>query len=227
MYARILLSIAFGSIVTLAIMFGFIAPSGETTMSTDAQPSDVQPSDLASDDNDLRWKTASAIILAHSEASKQAIQIVEGGEGPFTLPDKRRAAIQVLGVLHDPAAVPALCRIIDLKSPLEFVSEPGGPSIGDSYPAARALVEIGKEAANSCVHELGRNMSDQRRECFCWVIGAVEGPEVGRFVMMLAIAKETDAKRKARLQQAVPVFEELFPLKQPDLRNYRPRDERD
>ena len=215
MYARIMLSIAFGSIVTLAIVFGFFVPSGETIMSTDVQPSDVQPTDvqpadLASDDNDLRWETASAIVLAHSEASKQAIQIVEEGEGPFIFGDKRRPAIQVLSMLRDPAAVAVLCRIIDLKSPLVYVSDVG--DIGDYYPAAGALVEIGKKAAIACVHELGRNMSDQRRECFCWVIGRVEGPHVGRFVLKQVIDREIDAASKARLNEAMSVFEKLFPL---------------
>lgn len=212
MNARILLSIAFGSIVTLAIVFGFIVPSGETIMSNDVQPTDVQPSDLASDDNDLRWKTASAIRLAHSKASKQAIQIMEQGQGEMTRTDKRRPAIQVLGVLRDPAAVRVLCRAIDLRDPLGFVSEAGGPFIRDYYPAAGALAEIGKTAAIACVRELRMNMSDQRRECFCWVIGRVEGPHVGRFVLKLAIDRENDKWRKTRLNEALSVLEKLFPL---------------
>lgn len=212
MKARILMAIAFGSMVTLAIMFAFNAPSGDTIASTDVQPTNVQPTDLASADNDLRWKTASAIGLAHSEASKQAIQIVEQGQGKMTLTDKRRPAIRVLGVLRDPAAIPVLCRAIDLHDPLDFVSESGGPFIGDYYPAAGALAEIGKKAANVCVRELRMKMSDQRRECFCWVIGRVEGPEVGRFVLKLAIDQETNAGREARLNEALSVFEKLFPL---------------
>ncbi|MCH8046227.1 MAG: hypothetical protein IID44_21160 [Planctomycetes bacterium] len=217
MKARILMAIAFGSMVTLAIMFAFNAPSGDTIASTDVQPSDVQPTDvqptnLASDDNDLRWKTASAIGLAHWEATKQAIQIVEQGQGKMTLTDKRRPAIRVLGVLRDPAAIPVLCSAVDLHDPLDFVSESGGPFIGDYYPAAGALVEIGKKAANACVHELGRNISDQRRECLCWVIGRVEGPQVGRFVLKLVIDRENDKWRKARLNEALSVLEKLFPL---------------
>ena len=214
MNARILLSIAFGSIVTLAIMFTFNVPSGETIMSTDVQPTDVQPTNLASDDNDLRWKTASAIGLAHSEATKQAIQIVEQGQGKMTLTDKRRPAIGVLGALRDPAAIPVLCSAVDLHDPLDFVSESGGPFIGDYYPAAGALAEIGKTAAIACVRELRMNMSDQRRECFCWVIGRVEGPQVGRFVLKLAIDRENDAGREARLNEAMSVLEKLFPLEE-------------
>ncbi|MCH8048404.1 MAG: hypothetical protein IID44_32310 [Planctomycetes bacterium] len=121
----------------------------------------------------------------------------------------------------------SLCKCIELRTYMVIVDENRPVTVGDYYPAADVLAKIGKPAVRSCLWELTKENSAQRRDCFCWVIGAVEGPEVGRFVLMLALAKETDAKRKALLEAAVPIFEELFPLKQPDRRNYLPRDERD
>ena len=55
-------------------------------------------------------------------------------------------------------------------------------------------------------------MSDQRRECLCWVIGRVEGPHVGRFVLKRVIDREIDTASKTRLNEALSVFEKLFPL---------------
>ena len=181
-------------------------------MPTDVQPADVQPADLASNDSNLRWKTSRAIQIAHSKASKQAIQFVEEARGKMTHPDDLRPAFQVLRALRDPATIPVLCRVIDLRDPVDFVAEAGGPFFKDYYPAAHVLVEIGKKAANVSVRELRMKMSDQRRECFCWVIGRVEGPQVGRYVLKLAIDQETDAGREALLNEAVSVFEKLFPL---------------
>jgi len=207
-------------ILTFAMLASCMATSGETTMN-----SGFDPTNLSSSDNDLRWKTASAIRSAYAHASKQAIDVLEKERVDM---DRRQPSIKVIGYLRDPAAVPILCREIELRTSVEIlIGELRNVTIGDWYPAAGALAKIGKPAIRQCLWELTKENSDQRRECFCWVVGAVEGPEVGRFVLMLAIAKETDAERKARLQEAVPVFEELFPLKQPDQRNYRPRDQRD
>jgi len=194
------------SIVTLAMLPSCIATSGETTMNTE-----FDPTNLSSSDNDLRWKTASAIRAAYAQASKQATDVLENERVEL---DKRQPAIEVIGDLRDPKAVRVLCRDINLGGSVELVNGIRDFDIGDWYPAAGALAKIGKPAIRQCLWELTKENSDERRECFCWVVGAVEGPEVGRFVFQLAIDKETDAARKARLQAARPVFEKLFPLEE-------------
>ena len=192
-----------------------------------AMAQQINLDELRSKDVGTSAKADGQLRQLNRDAVRICIEILTKSKGKLELGDGRNVAFRVLGSLRDPRAVTALCKCIDLRTLNVWVSEAGPVTLGHHYPAAAALAKIGKPAARDCLWELTKENSAQRRECFCWVIGKVEGPEVGRFVLMLALAKETDAKRKARLQQAVPVFEELFPLKQPDLRNYRPRDERD
>lgn len=183
--------------------------------------------DLRSKNVHTSAKADAQLRQLNRDAVQICIEILKQSQGKLEPADRRVVAFRVLGALRDKRAVNALCKHIELRATFALATEGRLPTTGEWYPAAGALAKIGKLAARDCLWELTKENSAQRRECFCWVIGAVEGPEVGRFVLMLALAKETDAKRKARLEAAVPIFEELFPLKQPDRRNYLPRDERD
>ena len=200
----------------------FFHITGGSTMSQE-----ITLDDLRSADASIRGNVEGQLRALNNNAVLISMDILRQSQGKLKRSDNREIAFRVLRSLRDPRATDALCKNIEIRCSGVSITEDHPVTLGDWYPAAGTLARIGKPAARSCLWELTKKNTAERRECFCWVVGAVEGPEVGRFVLMLAIAKETDAERKARLQEAVPVFEELFPLKQPDQRNYRPRDQRD
>ena len=206
----------------LAIAIWLLFSAGGSVMAQQ-----INLDELRSKDVHTNAHAVSQLCGLNRDAVRICIEVLTKSKGKLEIADRREVAFTLLGTVRDPHAVNALCKCIELRTFVVSVGELRPVNVGDYYPAAGALAKIGKPAIFHCVGALKQEGSAQRRDCFCWVIGAVEGPEVGRFVLMLALAKETDAKRKARLQQAVPIFEELFPLKQPDRRNYRPRDERD
>jgi len=179
-----------------------------------AMAEDINLDDLFVGDTSTRSKTEAQLRARNGLAVNASIRILNDGSEKGEPTHNQEIAFRVLGALRDPRAVGALCRCIELRRSIVWVSENRPTTIGDWYPAAGALAKIGKPVVRQCLWELTKENSDQRRECFCWVVGAVEGPEVGRFVFQLAIDKETDATRKARLQAALPVFEKLFPLEE-------------
>ncbi len=177
---------------------------------------ELDPRGLRSDNTEIRWNTVGQIVTQRRAIVEETLEILKESRGATEISGSCRAALRVLGALRAPEAVPELSKMVDAR--LEETEADcfsiSGPTIGDRYPAAGVLAKIGKPAVAECLTRLGdfdprRNES---RERYCWVIGEVEGPTVGRFVIEDRIRTETNPLRKKQLQAAHALFEKLFPV---------------
>jgi hypothetical protein len=72
--------------------------------------------------------------------------------------------------------------------------------VEESYPALKALRQIGKPAATAALQELGRDQSDLRTELLCRVVLAVQRQEKGKAMVEDSIHKTKHETRKKSLQ---------------------------
>ena len=163
--------------------------------------------------DEQEWQKRMVVLIGQRHAAcREALTRLKADPPEFGINDPRLTAIRVVSELHCHEAIQKLVAMIDLRATTVVTTE-GLPNTGDLYPAAGALARIGKASARDCLWELGKGqLGNDTRGRLCWVIGSVEGPVVGRFVFNVEIDKQTDAGRRARLQGALEVFEELFPL---------------
>jgi len=185
-------------------------------------PDQAQLLELNTDDYQQTGQTVNTFLGHRNVIAAAAERIVQAEPGRMEsagdplLSDKCSLAVKLLSAIREPKAVTWLLRIIDVraKSPLDMEVERRLPTVADPFPAAWALARIGKPSIEQCRWQLTKKNSAKRRQLFCWVIGQVEGPEVGRYVLKLGIDQETDPQRKARLREALPILEKLFPLEE-------------
>jgi hypothetical protein len=114
--------------------------------------------------------------------------------------DELSEAIEMLGFLRAKEGARPICNVIDYT----YISTPkvrrnGGITV-------KALVRIGKPASLEAVERLATEKSEERIEMFVMVITGVEGVDLGREMMKLAISKETDPEKKKRLKAALELF---------------------
>ncbi len=147
---------------------------------------------------------------------RDAQLVLEQSDGPFHIDDYRLTAIQVLAEYKAESSVEQLIKLIEHEN--DFVvtnSESEEPPIAETYPTAGALAKLGKPAAAGCLWELTKDISKLRRDNLCWVIGNVEGPELGRYAIDLAAAQQSDIIKATRLRVAAQVFAGKFPVRTP------------
>jgi hypothetical protein len=110
------------------------------------------------------------------------------------------AAAYLLGMYRMEGAVPKLS---------EFISLEAEETLNDAiprwhmYPIVDALIAIGNPAVPKMVENIENSGDPKVRELSGVVISYVEGPKVGGFVLQLALQKQVDAGKKARLQTVV------------------------
>lgn len=165
---------------------------------------------LDSHDPNVRCAARNQRLQLRRTIVNECIRTLQSHEGKFEFNDPRLTTIQVLEAFRAPEAVDPLIRIIEYPDPLGVISEDREPTLADSYPAARALIAIGKPASRACVYELTKPNSPLRREKLCAVIRYVEGVDVGRVLLHNKMRElESDAER-AILKEAIAFYEELF-----------------
>lgn len=187
-------------------LFCLIPFSGGGVMS-----GNIDVTGLCSPDIELCAATAAEVFTLTRAAVQEALRVLKDKEGPLEGPDPRRTAFRLLSGLRASEAVPQLILMLDVRETSGIVSESRPITIGDHFPAAGALVRIGKPAVETSLWELTKDYPKERREKLCWIIGAIEGREVGRFIIEKEIRKLEEETRKARLRAALSVFDELFP----------------
>ena len=92
------------------------------------------------------------------------------------------------------------------RTPVPFGTR---PSFGLLHPAAVALANIGKPSTFWMLANLESSDEGATREWSLRVIQAVEGAEVGTFILERAAAKQNDSVKKARLRVAIEALPKL------------------
>jgi hypothetical protein len=114
-----------------------------------------------------------------------------------------RWAMLYLGKRKAKAGVPVLIKYLDYRYTTCGILE-------ESYPAVRALTQIGKPAADAAFDELvGKEQSDLRVRLLTAVVRAVDGPKPARDRLEKALAGAECNAQKKRLQLALKLLESL------------------
>ena len=112
--------------------------------------------------------------------------------------DVRCDIAYALGLYRMEGAVGALSRHIKLRSAMHRRRPLGG-----EYPAVDALGRIGNPAIPEMIKNIENSDDPQVQELSLRVIRYVEGAEVCKFVLQLAIDKQADKEKKGRLSSAL------------------------
>jgi hypothetical protein len=108
-----------------------------------------------------------------------------------------RWAMFYLGKRKAKAGIPVLLKYLDYRYTTCGVLE-------ESYPAVRALTQIGKPAADAAFDELvGKDQSDLRVRLLTAVVRAVDGPKPARDRLEKALAGANGGAQKKRLELAL------------------------
>ncbi len=111
------------------------------------------------------------------------------------------AVVYLLGMYRMEGAVPQLATLILLKDNQQEIRD--RESLWDVYPVVEALIRIGNPAVPKMVENIENSGDANVRELSARVISYVDGPQVGGYLLQLAMQKQADAEKKARLQSAV------------------------
>jgi hypothetical protein len=114
--------------------------------------------------------------------------------------DELSQAIGMLGFLRAKEGAHAICNVIDYK----YIATSKARRNGGITVAA--LVSIGKPASLEAVERLRTEKSEERIALFVMVIVGVEGVDLGREMVRLAISKERDEEKRKRLTAALKLF---------------------
>lgn len=148
-----------------------------------------------------REQAARAILQSRRETIRELEEIVrtfisdEGRKGTV------KTAVVLLGKLRSVESVPLLAENLTLY--VFYKDRKSTQSPEDAFPCVGALIEIGKPAIPEMLRNIQTSNDKKVRELSTRVIRYVEGPEIGRIVIEKAIEKQTDSRKKARLEAAL------------------------
>jgi len=110
----------------------------------------------------------------------------------------------LLGATRSPSAVIPLASAILLEDTNRDKQSHGRIWFWVRYPAAQALIEIGKPSERPMIDNLASSDDPKITYLSLWVISAIERDDlVTEAVLKEAINRETNAERKARLQSTL------------------------
>jgi hypothetical protein len=117
-------------------------------------------------------------------------------------PHQVRWAMLFLGKREAEEGIPVLLKYIDYRYTTCGVLE-------ESYPAVRALTQVGKPAADAALDELtARDQSELRGKLLYQVVRAVNGYFPTQEMLEARIAGAKDEAQKKRLQRALDLLRE-------------------
>ena len=137
----------------------------------------------STDNRLLQATTHTELIALKQEFIKQvttweqdAIDILNTQQTNDNNPDRRFAAIAILARLRSEKAVIPLIKNIKLRP--RYITSDGEeqPGIGDIYPAAHALVQIGKPSIKECLGALKKAKAEKM--IFSWIVEQIEGKDM-------------------------------------------------
>ncbi|MFQ6133785.1 MAG: hypothetical protein ACE5R4_17215 [Armatimonadota bacterium] len=143
----------------------------------------------------------SLLVLAREETEADPAGETRHGVPVHTEHEPKQVAIELLGELRAPKAVPVL------YANLTYCNPPSRTSAlltwHYDFPAAVSLSQIGKPAVGPALAHLASSDDELERDLCCWIIEQVEGKQLAPIVLQLAVDKEQYSGRKKRLQAAL------------------------
>ena len=190
------------SIVSLLILLG-CSEDQPTTSKANIEA-------LRSADSRASNAAASQALMDRRAVVKVAVEVLESSDKPFTSTDPRISACNIVAEYRAPEAVNALLKLIELETASPFKDDKSPWNYGDQYPAAKALVNIGNPARLACIGALGNPYAERRDDILCWVVGQIDGHEVGRYCLELTIRDERDPRLKEKLTDALKTYDAVW-----------------
>lgn len=142
-----------------------------------------------------------AVKSYHDIGNDLAGQLGESGLDP----ESKTYAIYLAGQLHAVGAVSILIANIDFKA--TKVDPKGGIGRWGMYPAQEALSKIGSPSVNMILDLLADESQELRRKLMCFVISDVHGKDLAKMLVKGRYEGERDPAKKARLDDALKVFD--------------------
>lgn len=191
----------------------FLALSSQILSQTHAVPDNSGSATLAmldAPDVRTRWEAVGKLMKEREELIRRLVEIVTSDEpGEFDTPSKRyyspkRSALSLLGTIR---ADSELARKALWENLTYEVSIPAGTlnelfDPGQRYPAAAALVLIGKPACERAWHELEGTSDPVRRDLAIYILERVEGRELAQQLVEQKLQKV--AGQPENLHNAIP-----------------------
>jgi hypothetical protein len=147
---------------------------------------------------------------------QEAIEVV-GGLGPDEVDatnfERREIAIGILGRFPSPRAIDVLLKVVDVPPSMYTGWADEDPAL--ACPALDSLIAIGPRAADACLRELTKDYPDARRIKLCYVIAAVHGRDVARFILEREVRRCRNDPGRGETEQfesALKLFDKRFPL---------------
>jgi hypothetical protein len=166
---------------------------------------------LASPQLNARLLAANSIRASRQEIVKQLIEIVSTSKDPAWNGPKQ-LAIELLGELRDPAAIPVLLDNFTFVPSGEIVSTDARET-QSYYVAAMALGSIGTPSINPLIaRKIQESKSKEDRDLAVWTVMRIEGNEqaLSRFQRM-AVARQHDPETRQLFTEAAKYITDFKP----------------
>lgn len=158
--------------------------------------------ELQDPDRNVRITAEAIMFETYNETVSQLLRIASKDGPLYEGRGSRTLAISVLGYLRAESAVPFLIKNLTFNPDVEATMEKfSGP------PCVQSLVAIGKPASLAAVIELPKTTTDEKRtRLLLRVVKAVEGAEVGEFMLKRALETAETEENKLAYSQALLIF---------------------
>jgi len=172
---------------------------------------------LMSKDGEILFPARDELVAARKQLIGELIAIIEEKENRIGKQASVRAAMYVLGEMRAVEAIDVLVEYIGFPRVMG-VGEPVVTDVSASmlshnlkdtreiYPAVDALIKIGEPCLDTVVAKLGSPVSI--RACLAVLVG-LRGRDFTVETLTAAIEKESDAKKKVRLEASLKVLGKL------------------
>jgi HEAT repeat protein len=144
-------------------------------------------------------KVASDLYLERQRLCRELLSILKDAKSSNF---QKCSAAYYLGEMRLPDAVSVLSTLVALRNESSYGIKTRLPVMTD-YPVVEALIKIGKASTVGMISNLENSSDPLVCDLSARVIRKVEGFELARIIVQNAIAKQTDAAKKARLQAAM------------------------
>jgi hypothetical protein len=151
-------------------------------------------------------KSEEQLVLARSvdkRRSYEAAILIDLLKSTTALNDTKCVAAYLLGRERMVEGIDALVAQITLRHPPNLTD---AEALLDEYPSVDALAQIGTPCIPKMLQLIGTTDDIKKRELSLRIIRVVEGKDVTQYVLTQAVGKETDAKKKDRLQAALKLL---------------------
>jgi hypothetical protein len=169
---------------------------------------------LNSTDRGVRLQSAIQLDLQRSLLIQKLIDVLKSTNSA----DVKAEAVIVLGEYRATEAVPILVKNIEWDDLMRINSPPSGHMVREDMeeltgPVSGALLKIGSPAVQVLVDRIAETDDTNVAAKCVRICYSIEGLEIVQFRLQSLLAKQTDQKRKGRIQSALEVLHNLSSVK--------------